>query len=290
MNMHLIIEKNGEKKDEVAFDNGPAYIGRQIGSKIFLPDLGISRQHAVLYNLHKDEWYIEDLDSSNKTFVNGDEITKCRLVSGDVISVCEYKLIVEIEKDKTREPSIHLDDTIAHAHYELKTITRKLSNDDSPLVRISHQRVEMLRKSLADIMAINNIDELLDFSTKQLLRQMHAAHSWIGIFEKGMSSICHNCGRNLDTTRITYESLPLKDQINTAITQSEHILVPQIVQPMGQNKNLRSAIITSFPLKDGKAGAAYIDNTREHEHFTIVDLDYLMIMTTMLAAKIDSLI
>lgn len=288
--MHLVIEKNGEKKDEITFDNGPVYIGRQIGSKIFLPDLGVSRQHAVLYNLHQDEWYIEDLDSANKTLVNGDQITKCRLVTGDIINICDYKLLVEIEKDKQREPSIHLDDTIAHTHYELKTITRKLSNDDSPLVRISHQRVELLRRTLADIMLLGSIDELLDFSTKQLLRQMHAAHSWIGIFDRGMSNICNNCGRNLDTTKISYESLPLKDQICTAITQGEHILVPQIVQPMGQNKNLRSAIITSFQLKDGKAGAAYIDNTREHEHFTIVDLDYLMINTTMLAAKIDSLL
>ncbi len=288
--MHIIIEKNGEKQDEVSFDNGPVYIGRQIGSKVFLPDLGVSRQHAVLYNLHKDEWYIEDLDSSNKTFVNGDQISKCRLVSGDNVTICDFKLVIEIEKDKQREPSIHLDDTIAHAHYELKTITRKLTNDDSPLVRISHQRVELLRKILADIMAINNIDELLDYSSKQLLRHMHAAHAWVGIFEKGMSSLCSSSGRNLDTTKMTYEAIPLKSQINTAITQSEHILVPQIVQPMGQNKNLRSAIITSFVLKDGKSGAAYVDNTREHEHFTIVDLDYLMIVTTMLAAKIDSLI
>ncbi len=288
--MHIVIEKNGEKQDEVSLDNGPAYIGRQIGSKVFLPDLGVSRQHAVLYNLHHDEWYIEDLDSSNKTYVNGDQITKCRLVSGDTVTICDFKLIIEIEKDKQREKSIHLDDTIAHAHYELKTITRKLSNDDSPLVRISHQRVELIRKSLSDIMVINNIDELLDYCSRQMLRNMHAAHAWVGMFEKGMSSVCNGCGRNLDTTKLNYESVPLKDQITIAVTQNEHILVPQIVQPLGQNKNLRSAIITSFNLKDGKSGAAYVDNTREHEHFTIVDLDYLMLVTTMLAAKIDSLL
>lgn len=288
--MHVVIEKDGVKKEELNFDNGPVYIGRQIGSKIFLPDLGVSRQHAVLYNQHLDEWVVEDLDSSNKTYVNGDPVTKCRLLSGDVITVCDYKITVEIAKNKQREPSIHLEDTIAHSHYELKTITRKLTNDDSPLVRISHQRVEQLRSTLSDIMRLTDIESTLDYSVKQLLRQMHAAHSWIGVFEGGSTSICNSCGRNLDTTHLEYEKIPMKDQIATAITQNEHILVPRIVQPVNQNKNLRSAIITSFHLKDGKCGAAYIDNTKEHEHYTIIDLDYLMLVTTIVAAKIDSMI
>ncbi|MFI4913300.1 MAG: FHA domain-containing protein [Sedimentisphaeraceae bacterium JB056] len=287
--MHIVIEKNGQRQEEFTFDNGPVYIGRQIGSKIFLPDLGISRQHAVLYNAGQDEWFVEDLDSANKTFVNDDEITKCRLVSGDVIKICDFTLTVEIEKDKKREPSIHLDDTIAHAHYELKTITRRLSNDDSPLVRISHQRVEQLRKNLSEIISFSDLDKLLEYGAKQLLRQMHAAHCWIGIFDENML-VTKSYGRNLDTTRLEFENISLKGQISTAVTEEEHILVPRILQPVGQNKNLRSAIITSFKLKNGLKGAAYIDNTREHEHYTIVDLDYLMLINTMLAAKIDSLI
>jgi hypothetical protein len=287
--MHIIIEKNGEKQDEVSIENGPVYIGRQIGSKIFLPDLGVSRRHAMLYNLNRNEWFIEDLNSSNKTLVNNDEITKCRLVSGDSIKICDFTLCVEIENKKDSEPSIHLDDTISHSHYELKTITRKLSNDESPLVRISHQRVEQLRKNLSEMISIADIDTLLEYSVKQLLRQMHAAHSWVGIFEQDLS-LFKSHGRNIDTRKLDFESIALKDQINTAINEEEHILVPRILQPVGQNKNLRSAIITSFKLKNGYKGAAYIDNTREHEHYTIIDLDFLMIINTMLAAKIDSLL
>ncbi len=287
--MHVIIEKNGEKQDELSFEKGPIYIGRQIGSKIFLPDLGVSRQHAVLYNQNDNDWFIEDLHSSNRTFVNGEEITKCRLVSDDEVKICDFTLKFEIAKRDDREPSIHLDETIAHAHYELKTITRKLSNDDSPLVRISHQRVEQLRKDLTQIIGFGNLEKLLEYGAKQMLRQLHAAHCWIGVFDENMIPT-DGYGRSLNSTRIMYDAIPLKEQIDTAIAKEEHILVPRILQPIGQNKNLRSAVITSFKLKDGRKGAAYIDNTREHEHYTIIDLDFLMLMTSLLAAKIDTLI
>jgi len=287
--MRVIIQKNGEKQDELSFDRGPVYIGRQIGSKIFLPDLGISRQHAVLYNANIDEWFIEDLDSANKTFVNGDAITKCRLVGGEEIKICDFTLNIELDKAKSSEPSIHLDDTIAHSHYELKTIKRRLSNDESPLIRISHQRVEFLRQILGEIIQSGDIEKLLEYTTKLLLRHLHGGHCWIGILRADMS-IHRSYGRNLDSTKLQYNDIALKGQIDTAIKQQEHILVPRILQPIGQNQNLRSAIITSFNLKNNFKGAAYIDNTREHEHYTIVDLDFLMLTTTFLAAKIDSLL
>ena len=287
--MRVIIQKDGEKQDELSFDRGPVYIGRQIGSKIFLPDLGISRQHAVLYNANIDEWFIEDLDSANKTFVNGDAITKCRLVGGEEVKICDFTLIIEMDRAKSSEPSIHLDDTIAHSHYELKTITRRLSKDDSPLIRISHQRVEFLRQFLGEVMQFEDIDKLLEYTSKMLLRHLHGGHCWIGIL-RGDMSIHRSYGRNLDSTKLLYDDISLKMQIESSIKRQEHILVPRILQPIGQNQNLRSAIITPFNLKNKFCGGAYIDNTREHEHYTIVDLDFLMLTTTFLAAKIDSLL
>ena len=69
-------------------------IGRgNVGNDICLPCSYVSKHHArieVIESLiHKDAYdiYLEDLQSTNKTFVNGEPITRTRLEHGDVVRI-----------------------------------------------------------------------------------------------------------------------------------------------------------------------------------------------------------
>jgi pSer/pThr/pTyr-binding forkhead associated (FHA) protein len=58
-------------------------IGRTQGNDIILPDPTVSRRHARLA-FHNGQWYLEDLNSSNGSFVNGVRIYRpAPLMDGD---------------------------------------------------------------------------------------------------------------------------------------------------------------------------------------------------------------
>ena len=66
-------------------------IGRRPDSAVFLDDVTVSRDHALL--VHRgDDWFIDDCGSLNGTYVNRERIDSRRLVDGDELQVGKYKL------------------------------------------------------------------------------------------------------------------------------------------------------------------------------------------------------
>ena len=66
-------------------------IGRSPEAEIFLDDVTVSRNHALLV-ARRDGLYIDDLGSLNGTYVNRRRIESHRLADGDEIQVGKYKL------------------------------------------------------------------------------------------------------------------------------------------------------------------------------------------------------
>lgn len=64
-------------------------IGRDEKNDIVVPLSYVSRNHAKIA-LRKQKLYIEDLNSSNGTYVNGDSIKSCELRNGDEIRIDEF--------------------------------------------------------------------------------------------------------------------------------------------------------------------------------------------------------
>ncbi len=62
-------------------------IGRDSGCHVTIPDASVSHRHARVY--HSDgEWYVEDLGSTNGTYVNDRPLTRPVLLRpGDVVAV-----------------------------------------------------------------------------------------------------------------------------------------------------------------------------------------------------------
>lgn len=71
-------------------------IGRSLECDIALNDTFLSSQHARLSLTDTDEWLLEDMDSTNSTFVNGFEVrSPTSMKEGDIIRVgrVELKLV-----------------------------------------------------------------------------------------------------------------------------------------------------------------------------------------------------
>ena len=61
-------------------------IGRQLSNDIILNDLHVSREHCLIRS-EGDEYVIEDLNSANGTYVNGEQVTVSPLKEGSLIDV-----------------------------------------------------------------------------------------------------------------------------------------------------------------------------------------------------------
>ena len=66
-------------------------IGRRPECEVFLDDVTVSRDHALLI-MRSDHFYLDDCGSLNGTYVNRKRIESQRLEEGDEVQIGKYKL------------------------------------------------------------------------------------------------------------------------------------------------------------------------------------------------------
>jgi hypothetical protein len=88
----LVIRAGGGRAGETFSLSGERLgIGRRPESEVFLDDVTVSRDHALL--VHRDDgWWLDDLGSLNGTYVNRERVDSRRLDDGDELQIGKYKL------------------------------------------------------------------------------------------------------------------------------------------------------------------------------------------------------
>ena len=88
----LVIRAGGGRNGESFELKGERMsIGRRPEADIFLDDVTVSRDHALLVR-RGAEWHLDDMGSLNGTYVNRRRIDSHRLADGDELQVGKYKL------------------------------------------------------------------------------------------------------------------------------------------------------------------------------------------------------
>ncbi len=88
----LVIRAGGGRAGEsFAIEGERMAIGRRPDSDVFLDDVTVSRDHALLIR-RGEEWHIDDCGSLNGTYVNRARIESRRLADGDELQIGKYKL------------------------------------------------------------------------------------------------------------------------------------------------------------------------------------------------------
>ncbi len=88
----LVIRSGGGRAGETfTIDDEKVSIGRTPDAGVFLDDVTVSRNHALLVR-RRDGLYIDDLGSLNGTYVNRRRIESHKLADGDELQIGKYKL------------------------------------------------------------------------------------------------------------------------------------------------------------------------------------------------------
>ncbi len=92
----LVIQKGPDVGLTYVLDKDKTTVGRSTDSDIFLDDITVSRNHAVILRSKVENKYsytIKDVGSLNGTYVNRNRIEEIELVGGDEVQVGKFKLV-----------------------------------------------------------------------------------------------------------------------------------------------------------------------------------------------------
>jgi len=87
----VVVFKEGVDKGEVRLEGKRISIGRDPSSAIPLNDLSVSRNHACLMRVF-DDYYVEDLGSTNGTFLNDRQVKKHIIRNDDLLRIGSFEL------------------------------------------------------------------------------------------------------------------------------------------------------------------------------------------------------
>ena len=87
----MIVSIDGVVIKEVQLTKDRTTLGRRPYNDVVIDNLAISGEHAV-FQMTGTDVFIEDLNSTNGTYVNGKAAKKQQLVNGDTVEVGKYKI------------------------------------------------------------------------------------------------------------------------------------------------------------------------------------------------------
>lgn len=104
----LQIDQGSDEPKSLPLNGDLLTIGRWPDNDIVLPDRMVSRHHAQIHKVG-DEYVLEDLESTNGTFINGARLGgRCALGDGDRIQIPpDFQLSFSIHIEDEEAPTTH---------------------------------------------------------------------------------------------------------------------------------------------------------------------------------------
>lgn len=103
----LVVSLDGVVIKEVQITKDKTTLGRRPYNDIVIDNLAVSGEHAVLQMVGADV-FIEDLNSTNGTYINGKAIKKQLLAGNDIVEVGKYKIKFMLEDSVDYEKTMIL--------------------------------------------------------------------------------------------------------------------------------------------------------------------------------------
>jgi pSer/pThr/pTyr-binding forkhead associated (FHA) protein len=296
--MRLLLKQQDGTTKELQFTQGPVSIGRGADSQVFLPDPTVSRHHAVLHSADDGTWMIEDLDSASKTFLNDQPVRKANLEHGDVIRITTFAIEVALEdqipqpqqqQDQTpkeqqmqTEDTLHLEAALATPPHE--TVVRNPDAGHAPAMRLAAKRLTDFSKATIRICDAASLDELLLTLLGLTLEEFDAFHVWCALRTQPRGPMTCHAGKKKDGSPVDLNQIPLREKVIQAVEKGQFLVMPRVSAQLEEKDAIRSAMIAAIMRPTGCFGVLYADNAMKEQHYSLSDLDYLMLVAMHTAA------
>jgi hypothetical protein len=285
--MRLVVKQNDRLVNQIQFIKGPIHLGRHAQCQVFLPSPSVSRQHAVVFLGEEGQWLVKDLQSTNKTHLNGKVVGEAPIETGDRIQIGDYVVEVDLENGGAVNKLAPLEDTHAPVSRGPQLIARTLDGKHAPAMRMPMQRANDLKHILGKVAQAGGGPETSKVLLRALISQFHAGRVWCsfrydtdGIFEEQGGRT--NTGQPFDL-----KSDALKKRIEEACANRKFLLLSRIDQQPSRER-APSVIIAPIIGGEGNLGSVYIESKPDRGPFSMSDLDYAMLLSIGLGIILEN--
>jgi serine phosphatase RsbU (regulator of sigma subunit)/pSer/pThr/pTyr-binding forkhead associated (FHA) protein len=285
--MAILITMQGPEPGRIfVLDMPCTVLGRQADSTICLPAKAVSRQHAQL--LHREDgYYVEDLNSSNGTFVNGQRLPAnkaVRLSERDALQIGPYVLALRPAPTVTpTEPSLVVREQVS--------VVDPTGSVYSQAPALKLQVVLEIAQHLARTL---DVEPLLDKLLDHLMRLFPQADRGMVLLLEGERLVvrAQRARHEQDATTYPYSRTVVKRALQEGVG-----LLSEDVQGDGRfqstatltSLNLHSLLCVPLICTDGRRlGVIQLDRFRPGAPFRSEDLNLLTTVALQVAVVLDN--
>lgn len=121
----LLLSSEGRILEEISLDKDSIIIGRKSSNDIHIDSMAVSGKHARIVKIG-ESYFVEDLGSTNGTFVNAEKITQSAFGEDDIITLGTFTLKLKLPKTPASNLNGHAKlngSADQHAHLQIVDAT-----------------------------------------------------------------------------------------------------------------------------------------------------------------------
>ncbi|HHN47249.1 MAG TPA: HD domain-containing protein [Planctomycetes bacterium] len=267
-------------------------IGRANDSDFQLLDRGVSRHHAVVY-FDREQVVVEDLGSSNGTYVNGQRVKRSIVNAGDLVRIGLAALRVHSgisipdvptprpvdDELLDREAAAFATRVRKHLDIERSFILSPPRDDELAGLRRAHRNLAALYRLSSDIHAAQDTRTLFTHVVDILRESLDAdAVALILATSGGGTSLAAlKVRENTASESFSISNSVVEDVVSTAVSTLVHDTGIHSA-PAGASiiaQQIRSIICAPVVAGGATLGAVYADSRRNNRVFDEVDLELI---------------
>lgn len=277
-------------------------VGRHPKNNIILNDREISKRHARIY-LRADEWWIEDLQSSNGTFVNKRRVRAARLDHLDWVQMGSVRLqfLVKGREDSIRDlVTILPQSTSSSTHIHAKL--QQGRQDFRPAAEVTdleelRRDYEKLRMSheLSRVGLTPDLNKLLPITLDMVFSMFPADNAVIMLVDEDTNTLVPHTVRQRDghasSEGIVLSSTMVNGAIQerTSILASDAFLDPRFSASQSIiAQGIRAAMCVPLIAHDKVLGLLHVDSRERVGVFSEKDLQILQTIALQTASAIEN--
>lgn len=279
----LAITQGPDKGQVIPVDSDSVRIGRDPACQILLKDAQVSRKHVKIYKTQAS-WNIVDLNSSNGTLVNGEQITLKELEDGDVFIIGESMIGFHLSGDSSPSdgPTAKYSDTQTIVIDERSLYTHWESQDTVDELKRARTDLEALYRAGRTINGILRTSELVPALLDVISREMPRVDRCSVYLRDGAGALACVAGKVRGRDRGDFETIfsqtladaVLRDgtaQLTYDALQDHRFAEVESVQQQG----IRAAICVPLQANEQLFGILYADSTNPENRFRVDDLRFM---------------
>jgi sigma-B regulation protein RsbU (phosphoserine phosphatase) len=261
-------------------------LGRQVDCTVCLSAKAVSRQHAQIFQ-DEETYYVEDLESSNGTFLNGERLpprNRVPFTENDTLQIGPYVFALR------PEPTI----TPTDEHLVIRDSISAMSLDHSVYGQAPAQKLQCVLEISQSLARTLDLETLLAKLMDQLMRLLPQADRCLVLMceEDKLLVRGQRCRHQVDEHAYPYS----RTVVQRALAEGIGILSEDV---QGDQRFLNSATLTSLNLRslicvplitqEGKRlGVIQVDRFRQGTPFRSDDLHLLTTICMQVAIVLDN--